>query len=267
MKRHGRVCSKKDADKRKKMEKDLELAVVEKKVYTAEERRERRENMQKAFFCIMTEKELLLSVVRAGSSFKPYVLLGMTCKYFYERIYEPEVMRLLMQSWDPRPENDKVDRHNARMATVRYNELMPNVYTGESLEDARLIALVDPKKEADPAKAMVIPRPVEKVYTLFAKRVLHLQSMAWCGMCFQGGQGCWLTSYWHLGMRLCVQCKPTFFISGVCLQQKFGLYMDTRLAGHKLVEHLVAEKVNVVYFKTMTDAKGPWKDYTTDPVD
>jgi hypothetical protein len=225
---------------KKKMEEELEE--IEKKKRTYE-----------AFENIFDVKALLYKIFFFVDSCAPFVRLGMTSVFFYKHIwFDADFGKLMMNCWDQRL--DKRQQHS--MGSRVDEEKLPNFRKEIGLSDGRYLQLVG---------ARHIAVNMRRHFLNFAKRLLFLETVYWCGMCgrSQNELGV-MTGFWLLGCRVCTECCSNHFISGYRLVKTFGIALDSRIGGGKmLIEHMVG-KVFMVYFETMGQSMmdGKWRKLT-----
>jgi hypothetical protein len=108
---------------------------------------------------------------------------------------------------------------------------VPNHSRYIALVDARFVNLIG---------AAHVPLCMRGPFTQFAKRVLHVKTMNWCGMCGMVEPHD-LAPFWLLGTSLCPECCSANFASRQRLLDMYGLSLDTLICGKMLMEHMLGK--------------------------
>ena len=221
---------------KKKTEEELEAIAKKKRTY-------------EAFENIFRVKKLLQKIFLIVDSCAPFVRIGMTSIVFHKLIWlDYTFSDLMMNCWDQR-----LDKSHS-MGSRSDEEKLPNFRKNIGLSDGRYLQLVGSRH---------IAVNMRSKFLNFAKRLLFLETVYWCGMCgrSQNELGV-MPGFWLLGCRVCTECCSNHFISGHRLVKTFGIALDSRIGGGKmLIEHMVG-KVFMIYFDTVGNVEGKWRKLT-----
>ena len=196
-----------------------------------------------SFVRVFSLTELVHKIVMLNPGvYRPYVMAGMTCKEMHRALWANkanfDLIRHFMTRWDPR--RIMATAYSGSLSLMLPNYARDGGSLSTQLNDARMMHLVG---------APNVPLALREPFLAFAKRVLHMDAMVWCGMC--GMPSTRRIAFWLLGTRVCLECRSNNFASQERLQDVYGLRLDTRFCGRMLIEYMMG-RVFVVYTSTLT---------------